>query len=152
MLNRLKGVFASFQEHNVKYLLIGGIAAILHGVPRATFNLDILIEATPQNAGNLLNALIAAGMGTATLISAEELLSNEITVFKDRIRMDVQTLTPGTNFEDAWKRRERIVFQGQEFYVISKEDLILTKRASGREIDVSDVRLLEIGEEKKEGD
>ncbi len=150
MLNRLKGVFASFQEHNVKYLVIGGIAAILHGVPRATFDLDILIEATPQNARNLLNALIAAEIGTATLISAEELLSNEITVFKDRIRMDVQTSTPGTNFEEAWKRREKMVFQGQEFYVISKEDLILTKRASGREIDLSDVRLLETGEEKKE--
>lgn len=152
MLNRLKGVFASFQENKVKYLVIGGIAAILHGVPRATFDLDILIEATPQNAGNLLNALISAEMGTATLISAEELLSNEITVSKDRIRIDVQTSTPGTNFEDAWKRRERMVFQGQEFYVISKEDLILTKRASGREIDASDVRLLEIAEEKKEGD
>jgi hypothetical protein len=44
MLNRLKDVFWSFQEHNVKYLVIGGIASVLHGVPRATFDLDILIE------------------------------------------------------------------------------------------------------------
>lgn len=146
MLNRLKGVFASFQEHNVKYLVIGGIAAILHGVPRATFDVDILIEPTPRNAENLLKALIAAGMGTAALTSAEELLNNEITIFKDRIRMDVQTSTPGTVFEEAWKRRETMVFHGQEFYVISKEDLILTKRASGREIDLSDIRLLELRE------
>jgi hypothetical protein len=150
MLNRLKGVFASFQEHKVKYLVIGGIAAILHGVPRATFDLDILIEATPQNAGNLLNAMTAAGMGTAALISAEELLSTEITVFKDRVRIDVQTSTPGVRLEEAWERRETMVFQGQEFYVLSKKDLILTKRASGREIDLSDVKLLEIPGEKKE--
>lgn len=50
MLNRLLDVFASFQKHNVRYLVIGGIAAVLHGVPRATFDLDILIEASPDNA------------------------------------------------------------------------------------------------------
>jgi len=49
MLNRLQGVFASFQEHDVRYVVIGGIAAVLHGVPRATFDLDILIQATPDN-------------------------------------------------------------------------------------------------------
>ena len=43
MLNRLQGVFSSFQAHQVKYVVIGGIAAVLHGVPRATFDLDILI-------------------------------------------------------------------------------------------------------------
>jgi tRNA nucleotidyltransferase/poly(A) polymerase len=150
MLNRLKGVFASFQRHEVKYLVIGGIAAILHGVPRATFDLDILIEATPENAKNLLDALMQAGLGTATLTTAEDLLSNEITVFKDRVRIDVQTTTPGLFFGEAWKRRERMVFQGQEFYLVSKEDLILTNRASGREIDLSDVRLLGISEENKE--
>ena len=47
MLNRLKDVFASFQKHDVRYVVIGGVAAILHGVPMATFDLDILMEATP---------------------------------------------------------------------------------------------------------
>ena len=42
MLNRLKEIFGSFQNHDVKYLVIGGIAAVLYGVPRATFDLDIL--------------------------------------------------------------------------------------------------------------
>ena len=54
MLNRLQDVFVSFQKHNVKYIVIGGIAAVLHGVPRATFDLEILIEATPDNAQRLL--------------------------------------------------------------------------------------------------
>jgi len=46
MLNRLQGVFSSLEKHKVRYLVIGGIAAVLYGVPRATFDLDILIEAT----------------------------------------------------------------------------------------------------------
>ena len=47
MLNRLAGVFKCFQKHDVKYLVIGGIAAVLYGVPRATFVvcLDDLIAA-----------------------------------------------------------------------------------------------------------
>ena len=61
MLNRLQAVFASLHSHDVRYLVIGGIAAVLHGVPRATFDLDILIEATPENARRVLSALAEAG-------------------------------------------------------------------------------------------
>jgi hypothetical protein len=56
--------------------VIGGIAAVLYGVPRTTFDLDILIEATPENARRLLDALFDAGMGTATLTNVDEILWN----------------------------------------------------------------------------
>jgi hypothetical protein len=146
MLNQLKGVFSFLQKHKVKYVVIGGIAAVLHGVPRATFDLDILIEATPDNAEKLLKSLLEAGLGTASLITAEELLAHEITIFKDIVRVDVQTSTPGIIFEDAWKNREDMEYQGQIFFVLSKNDLIASKRAAGREVDLEDVRLLELGD------
>ena len=115
MLNQLQGVFSSFQKHNVKYVVIGGIASVLHGVPRTTFDLNILIEATPTNAERLLEALIEAGLGTAALITAESLLAHEITIFKDRVRVDVQTRTPGIEFSEAWGNRETMNYQGQTF-------------------------------------
>jgi hypothetical protein len=148
MLNRLQDVFASFQRHEVKYLVIGGIASVLHGIPRATFDLDILIEATPDNAQRLLNALLDAQLGTASLITAEELLAQEITIFKDRVRIDVQTATPGIRFEDGWSRRETMDYRGQSFYVVSRDDLIASKRAAGRSIDLEDVRLLELKDDE----
>ncbi len=144
MLNRLKDVFESFQQHEVKYLVIGGIASVLYGVPRATFDLDIFIEATTDNARRLLEALLNAGLATASLTSVEELLANEITIFKDRVRIDVQTSTPGLSFQEAWKRRTTMNYQGQEFFVVSKQDLISSKRAAGRDVDLEDVRLLEL--------
>ncbi len=147
MLNRLGEVFASFHKHQVKYLVIGGIAAVLHGVPRATFDLDILIEASEDNAERLLEAMIEARLGTATLIDAQELLSQEITIFQDRIRIDVQTKTPGLEFETAWQHKETMVYQNRSFYVLSREDLIASKRAAGRTIDLEDVRLLELEDE-----
>lgn len=147
MLNRLQDVFKSFQNHEVKYVVIGGIAAVLHGVPRATFDLDILIEATPENAEALLAALLDAGLGTAALVSTDEVLSNEITIFKDRVRIDVQTSTPGLTFEDAWRDRVTMKYNDQEFYVVSRDDLIASKRAAGRDVDLEDVRLLELDDE-----
>jgi hypothetical protein len=72
MLNRLQGVFASFQSHDVRYVVPGGIAAVLHGVPRATFDLDILVEASRDNVERLLNALEAAGLGTAALTTVDD--------------------------------------------------------------------------------
>jgi hypothetical protein len=144
MLNLYRAVFRSFQKHEVKYVVIGGIASILHGVPRVTFDLDILIEANSQNAAQLLTALLEAGLGTATLTTAEGVLSNEITIFKDRVRVDVQTSTPGISFEDAWQRKETLTYQGQQFYILSKDDLIATKQAAGRAVDLEDVRLLKL--------
>jgi predicted nucleotidyltransferase len=143
MLNRLQDVLKSFQKYNVKYVIIGGIASTLHGVPRATFDVDILIEATPDNAKRLLDALLDSGLATASLTTAQEILENEITIFEDRIRLDVQTSTPGISFTDAWNRRETMDYNGQKFYVLSKDDLIATKRAAGRDIDLEDIRLLE---------
>jgi hypothetical protein len=65
MLNLLKNVFASLNAHDVRYVVIGGIAAVLYGVPRATFDLDLLIQATPENAAKLLDALYEAEISSA---------------------------------------------------------------------------------------
>ncbi len=143
MLNRLKSVFKSFESHDVRYVVIGGVAVILHGVPRSTFDLDILIEATPENVNHLLEALEDAGLGTASLTTVEEILANAITIFKDRVRLDVQTRTPGIEFADAWSRRQMMTYQDQAFSVICKEDLIASKLAAGRDVDLEDARLLQ---------
>lgn len=111
---------------------------------RATFDLDILIEASPDNAQQLLDALIEANFATASLITADELSAHEITIFKDRVRIDAHTSTPGISFEDAWRKKVVMSYQGQEFYVAAKEDVIASKRAAGRDKDLEDVRMLEI--------
>ncbi len=144
MLNLLQDVFKSFQQHEVRYLVIGGVASVLHGVPRATFDLDILIDPTADNAQRLLSALVDAGFGTATMTNAQEILDHEITIFNDRVRIDVQTRTPGVSFQDAWRRRKTVTYHGQDFFILSKEDLIASKQASGREVDLEDVHMLQL--------
>jgi hypothetical protein len=143
MLNRLKGVFESLERHEVRYIVIGGIAAILHGVPRVTLDADLLIPNDPGNAGRLLDALREVGLGTAFLIESDELLAQDITIFKDKVRIDVMTTAPGLEFDGSWERRERPSYEGQPFNLLSKADLIAAKKASARPKDLEDVRLLE---------
>jgi len=150
LLNRLRSVFASFASHDVRYVVIGGIAAVLHGVARATFDLDILIDPTKENAARLLKALEAAGLGTAALTDVDDLLAHEITVFSDRVRIDVQTRTPGLTFAEAWAHRQTMTYESQTFFVVSRADLIASKRAAGRPRDLEDVRVLEAGDRKSE--
>jgi len=147
MLNRYRDVFRSLNAHEVRYLVIGGIAAIVHGVPRMTFDLDILIEATPDNAQRLLDAFLDAGLGTAALTTPDDLLATEIMVFKDRVRIDVQTKTPGIEFADAWPRRAKVGHEGQAIHVAGRQDLIASKLAAGRPVDLEDVRLLRLSDE-----
>ena len=146
MLDQLQSVFASFQKNDVKYLVIGGIAAVPYGVPRATFDLDVLIEPTKDNVERLLSAMIEAGLGTASLTNAEDVLSKEITIFTDRIRLDVQTSTPGISFEQAWQHRVTMNYRGQTLEVVSVGDLIASKTAAGRDVDLEDVRILKFKE------
>ena len=146
MLRRLRPIFESFQKHDVRYVVFGGIAVALHGVPRATFDLDILIEPTAENARKLLKALEACGFGTATQVTAEEIATTQITRLKDRILLDIMTSSPGLTFDEAWRNRVQMEFEGQGFYVVSRDDLIRAKRAAGRPRDLEDLRALDSGD------
>lgn len=145
MLDRYEKVFESLQRHDVKYVVIGGVAAVAHGVPRATFDLDMLIDATPENASRLLAALQESGLGTAHPTDVDDLLAHEVTIFKDYVRIDVQTKTPGIDFASAWVGRITRMFRGQPVQILSRESLISSKKAAGRSVDLEDVRVLESG-------
>ena len=64
--------------------------------------------------------------------------------------VDVQIAAPGVEFADAWRHRRAVEYQGQEFFLLSREDLISSKRAAGRDVDLEDVRLLESAEQQDE--
>ncbi len=144
MLILYRDVLKSLSSHKVKYVVIGGMAAILHGVPRTTLDLDLLIEATEKNAEKLLDSLKTCHFGTAYLTTAERVANTEITIFRDRLRIDVQTRTPGLTFATAWKNRDRRVLNRVPINLASQRDLIRSKRSAGRPIDLEDVRLLSL--------
>jgi len=93
---------------------------------------------------SLLQALEEAGLGTAALTTAEEILANEVIIFKDRMRVDVQTRTPGIDFDAATARRVTIEVEGVAVHLVSLDDLIASKKEAGRPKDLEDVKALEL--------
>jgi hypothetical protein len=125
-----------------RYLVIGGIACILHGYVRATADLDLLIERSPENAERVLGGLAKTGYGFAREWSARELLARPITVIGDDPAVDVFTLAWTVRYEDAVGRSASAMVEGVVIPYIGLDDLIATKR-TGRLQDAADIEVLE---------
>lgn len=135
-------LYKSLNRNRVRYLVIGGIAAIIYGVPRTTLDVDIIIEPDLKNAERLLGALKSAGFGTASMTSPRKIIDNEITVFEDYIRLDVFTKVKGMAFGKAWGRKTVKTMRSVPIKFASLSDLISSKKASGRKIDKEDLFIL----------
>jgi predicted nucleotidyltransferase len=132
-----------FNANNVKYLVIGGYAVVQYAEPRFTKDLDILISTDAINAEAVFNALRAFGAplkGMTTKDFSEEGYFFQMGV--PPVRVDILMGIPGVQFEDCWKRRAEVDFDGLKVIFISKLDLIATKSAAGRPQDLIDVDLL----------
>jgi len=137
-----RDLYASFAAHEVKYVVIGGVAAARYGLYRVTVDLDIAVEASAANVERLMQALMDAGMTTASPSAAQDILRQDITVFDDALRVDVFTRAPGLVFAEAWARRRTEMVQGVPVHFASLDDLIASKQAAGRPVDLEDVATL----------
>ena len=134
----------TFNEHDVEYLVVGAHALAAHGHVRATKDLDVWIRPSAQNANKVLTALRGFGAPLHDLTEAD--LVHLGTVFQIGVppfRIDVLTAIDGVAFDDAWRDRLQTVFGEQPAPVISREWLIVNKKASGRLQDLADVERLE---------
>ncbi len=136
-------VFKSLNAAGAKYLVVGGFAVIRYGVPRLTKDLDIFIESTFENAQRVLEGLRQAGIGTAYLTDANNLLNQEIVILEDWFRVDILRVMKGMTFDATWKQRNLIELTDISVPFISLPDLIEAKQAAGRPRDIADVKLLE---------
>jgi predicted nucleotidyltransferase len=132
----------SLNAAGAQYLVIGGIACILHGYVRATADLDLLIERSPGNAERVLEGLAKTGYGFAREWSAKELLARPITVIGDDPAVDVFTVAWTVKYEEAVRRAASAEVEGVVIPFIGLDDLIATKR-TGRLQDAADIEVLE---------
>lgn len=135
-------VCEALNRAEVRYLVIGGVACILHGYVRATTDVDILIARTAENAQRTLDALGGLGWGFAKEWSPAEILRRPVTVLGDDPAVDVFTVAWNVQYDDAAVRSSLVEVEGVRIPVISIEDLIATKR-TGRLQDAADIEALE---------
>jgi len=133
-----------FNDKSVKYMIIGGYAVIQYAEPRYTKDLDLWISTDVANASAVYGALKEFGaplVGLTKKDFAEDGYFYQMGI--PPMRVDILMGIPGVEFTQAWDRRVEIDFEGLLVSFISREDLILAKRASGRPQDLIDAVSLE---------
>lgn len=147
MTKDMKDLLRILNAHAVKYLVVGGYAYGVHMEPRATKDMDLFIRADEENSKAIFHALAEFG------VPLEGLSPND---FKDGTifqmgqppeRVNILQKIDGISFDEAWEHRIEGVIDGEiPTSVISKDDLIRNKLASGRDQDILDVKKLKAGE------
>jgi hypothetical protein len=148
LVNRdYKDLFAAFNAHSVEFLIVGAYALAVHGHVRATKDLDVWVAPTRENASRVLRALELFGAATENLTESD--FANPGTVVQLGVspsRIDVLTRLGELDFEDAWRNRIEATYGEQRVYVVSREHLISSKKASGRLQDLADIEAIENAE------
>ena len=139
----LKELLRAFNDHAVKYLVVGGYAFGVHAEPRATKDLDLFIRPDEENSQALFRALTQYGAPLDGLSPADFMDGTVFLIGQSPARIDILQHIDGLSFDQAWENRIEGVLDGEiRTVVISKEDLIRNKLASGREQDILDVKKL----------
>lgn len=145
--------FPDFEEfiallnvHRVRYLIVGGYAVGFHARPRATKDIDILVDMSVANARRTRAARLEF-LGCDAPNIMEEKLQNPRTLIVlgvEPVRIDILTSLDGlASFSGAWKRRAKGNYGDVPANYIALDDLIIAKKASGRPQDLTDVDVLQ---------
>jgi len=151
-------IFIALQAANVRYIVVGGVAVVLHGSPRFTADLDLVIALEDTNIRAALAVLEQLGYRPRAPVPAQQLADPEIrrawiadkglTVFAlwspehPATEIDIFVEEPFP-FDEAYARAVRADLGTSTVTVASIEDLIALKRSAGRPKDLADISALE---------
>ncbi len=139
-----KDLLQAFADAEVRYLVVGGYAVGFHGIPRFTKDIDLWIDPAEQNVARVelaLHAFGAPAQVVAQLRAAS--LDDVLWMGAPPMRADILKGVPGGDFQRAFAKRVEAQWSGVPVSIISRDELIVIKCASGRPQDLLDVAMLE---------
>lgn len=145
MLNQdYREILQVLKKNEVDFIVVGAYALAAHGYPRSTVDIDIWINPAEENSKNLYKALAEFGAPLEDI--DEDTFNKKGVIFQIGVapcRIDIMTKISGEiDFKDAKERCNRLVFDNVELPVLSLDDLIKNKQATGRIKDVEDAKTL----------
>jgi len=146
----IESLFKSLNARRARYVVIGAAAFPVHGYARATLDVDLLIEATPDNAKRVRNALLDFGYDL-TDVSEAELLEKKVLIRQYVLETDIHPFVAGAEFEGVWQRRVEDRIGNTPVTFASLDDLIRMKEAAGRPKDLEDLKALRRIRERDDG-
>lgn len=141
LIKELDSVTSALGTNGIEYAVCGGLALTIHGFPRATFDLDVLIR--EEDLENALAVVKLNGYDIHGLdISFKERRVEIRRVSKidddgEVLSLDFLLVTPFV--EDVWNSRITLDWEGRKVTLVSREGLIKMKRQAGRHKDLIDI-------------
>jgi hypothetical protein len=158
--------FRGLHAAQVRYLVVGAVAINLHGVPRMTADLDLMVELSERNLDGFVKALSALGYRPRVPVAATDFLSpakrrewqesKSMVMFTwihpDRPYEEIDVfLENPIDFQSAYLKRKNLPVEDFTIPLAGVVELIAMKRIAGREQDSADIaaltRLLQLDEE-----
>lgn len=136
---------AALLATGTRFLVVGAHALAVHGVPRATGDLDVWIDTSEHNADSAWMALLRFGAPVEAMgISRDDLMrsSQVVQLGLPPRRIDLLTSISGVSFEEAWTERTTHAIEGLEVPFLGRAALVRNKRATGRAKDLADLEAL----------
>lgn len=130
----------------VRFVVVGAHALAVHGVSRATVDLDVLVEPEPENADRVILALRQFGAPLAAHRISRSDFERPDTIYQLGLppnRIDVITSIDGVSFEQAWAGHVESNVDGLSVPFLGRTELLTNKRTTGRTKDLADVEALE---------
>ena len=138
---------AALLRADARFLIVGAHAMAVHGVPRATGDLDVWVAPDPDNAERVWTALIDFGATAEALGLSVQDLAKERLVFQMGIpprRIDVLTSVTALQFDAAWRTRRVLRIGDLDLPFLGREALLRNKRGTGRLKDLADADTLDL--------
>jgi hypothetical protein len=132
----------ALNNNDVRYILVGGFAVILHGHARVTGDMDIWTEPTGENYNNLVKAFKDFGMTLFDMTRSNFLATDIFDVFsfgRKPVAIDIMTKVKGLDFNESYIHSRIFNDNGLPIRTLHFNDLIQAKNTSGRRKDMDDV-------------
>ncbi len=150
-------ILTALHRSEMRYLVVGGLAVNLHGIPRLTVDLDIIIDLSDENIRIFLATVKTAGYKPKLPVNPDDLLDvkKRYVWIKERNLIAFTFVKEASNseeldvvldypmkFEDAYKNRVVLETENYEIPLIAIDDLQAMKLNTGRAQDESDIEML----------
>jgi hypothetical protein len=140
-----RDILAALLEVGARFLVVGAHAMAVHGVPRATGDLDVWIETDSDNTNRVWAALLRFGAPMTDMGVTREHLERPDQVIQIGLpprRIDILTSITGVEFETAWPDHVTHDVEGLAVPFLGRAALVRNKRATGRAKDRADLEAL----------
>jgi hypothetical protein len=145
LFDDFRDILVELHHAGARFVVLGGHAVAFHGHPRATKDLDVLVEANLDNAKRVYAALAAFGAPLSAFeVGVEDFASYDgvLQLGVPPRRIDIINRADGISFAEAIADGESFTLDGCAIPVIGRSALIKNKRAAGRPQDIADVKAL----------